>query len=166
MYYLSPSGVEHYYLSTHEPDPDRNTRHKSHIPKCCMFSSAITRPWFDHHRNQWFNGKIGLWPIAHHVPAQKASANRPQDTLEWKNLIMDKGGCTQFLLEQVIPAIMEQWPQADWTVHLQQDDAHIPQFHFWRICRNIWRKPATTKTEFLTSSLNLTKIRIQFWPPF
>jgi hypothetical protein len=75
--------VEHYYLAPHEPDPERNTRHKGHIPKC-MFLSTVGRPWFDNGRNQWFNGKLGLWPIAHEVPAQRDSNNRRRRTLEWK----------------------------------------------------------------------------------
>jgi hypothetical protein len=120
-YYLTRI-VEHYYLSPHEPDPDRNIGHKSHIPKC-MFLSAIARPRYDTGRDQWFNGKIGLWPIAHEVPAQRASVNRPRGTLEWKDLTMDKPRYTQYLLEKVIPAIMEQWPRANRTVRLQQDNA-------------------------------------------
>ena len=83
--------VEHYYLSPHGPDPERNSRHKSHLPQC-MFLSAI-----------------GIWPIAPQVPAQIVFANRPRGTpLEWKDIIRDKGRYTQYLLEQVIPTIMEQ----------------------------------------------------------
>jgi hypothetical protein len=41
-YYLTRM-VEHYYLAPHEKDPERNTRHKRHIPKC-MFLSAVGRP--------------------------------------------------------------------------------------------------------------------------
>jgi hypothetical protein len=67
-YYLTQI-VGHYYLAPHEPDPDRRTRHKSHIPKC-MFLSAVARPRFDNGRNQWFNGKLGLCPIAQQVPSQ------------------------------------------------------------------------------------------------
>jgi hypothetical protein len=120
-YYLTRV-MQHYYLLPHEPDPGRNIGHKSHIPKC-MFLSAIARPRFDVGRDQWFNGKIGLWRIAHEVPAQRASHNRPRGTLEWKDLTMDKPRYTQYLLENVIPAIMEQWPRANRTVRLQQDNA-------------------------------------------
>jgi hypothetical protein len=88
-----------------------------------MFLSAISRPRFDHGRNQWFNGKIGLWPIAHEVAAQRDSVNRPRGTMEWKDLTMDKELYTQYMLEQVIPGIMEQWPRANRTIRLQQDNA-------------------------------------------
>jgi hypothetical protein len=121
-YYLTRIVVDHYYLAPHEPDPDRRTRHKSHIPKC-MFLSAVARLRFDNGRNQWFDGKLGLWPIAHEVPAQRDSNNRRRGTLEWKDLTMDKARCTLFLLEQVIPAIMEQWPPPNRTIELQQDNA-------------------------------------------
>jgi hypothetical protein len=109
-------------LAPREPDPERNTWHKSHIPKC-VFLSAVGRPQFGNGRNQWFNGKFGLWPIAHQVPAQRDLPNRPRRTLEWKDLTMDKAQYTLFLLEQVIPAIMEQWPQANRMIQLQQDNA-------------------------------------------
>jgi hypothetical protein len=68
-------------------------------------------------------GKLGLWPIAHQIPAQCDSPNRPIGTLEWKYLTMDKAQYTLFLLEQVIPAIMEQWPPANRMIQLQQDNA-------------------------------------------
>jgi hypothetical protein len=120
-YYLTQI-VEHYYLAPHEPDPDRRTRHKSHIPKC-MFLSAVARPQFDDGRNQWFNGKLGLWPIAHQVPAQRDSNNRRRGTLEWKDLTMDEARYILLLLAQVIPAIMEQGPRANGTIQLQQGNA-------------------------------------------
>jgi hypothetical protein len=115
--------VEHYYLSPpHEPDPARNVGHKSHVPKC-MFLSAIARPRWDHGRNQWFDGKLGLWPIAHQVPAQRNYVNRPAGTLEWKDLTMDKARYTQYLLEWVIPSVMKKWPTVNRFVRFQQDNA-------------------------------------------
>jgi hypothetical protein len=120
-YYLTRL-VEHYYLTPHEADPERNTRHKSHIPKC-MFLSAVGRPQYDYGRNQWFNGKLGLWPISHQVPAQQDSNNRPRGALEWKDLTRDKDCYTFYLIEQVIPRIMERWPRANRTIRLQQDNA-------------------------------------------
>jgi hypothetical protein len=50
-----------------------------------MFLSAIARPRWGAGRNQWFDEKIGLYPIADHVPAARASRNRAAGTLEWKN---------------------------------------------------------------------------------
>jgi hypothetical protein len=90
------------------------------------------RPRYDVGRDQWFNGKIGLWPIAHEVPAQRASVNRPRGALEWKDLSMDKSRYTQYFLEKVIPAMMEQWPWANRTVRLQQDNStpHLKQAEF------------------------------------
>jgi hypothetical protein len=77
-YYLTQI-VEHYYLAPHEADPESNTRHNSHISKR-MFLSAVGRLQFNYGRNQRFNGKLGLWPIAHQVPAQRDSNNRRRGT--------------------------------------------------------------------------------------
>ena len=51
--------------------PTRRTRHKNYIGKV-MFLSAQARPRWDAHRNAWWDGKIGMWPIGDYKPAQRA----------------------------------------------------------------------------------------------
>jgi hypothetical protein len=51
-----------YYLAEDEAQPH------GHIPKC-MHLAANARPQWDAQRNQWFDGKLGQWPIAEQVPA-------------------------------------------------------------------------------------------------
>jgi hypothetical protein len=60
------------------------------------------------------------------VPAERDSNNRRRGTLEWKDLRMDKPRYTMYLLEQVIPAIMERWPRGNRIIRLQQDNASTP----------------------------------------
>jgi hypothetical protein len=113
---------DRYYLVPGEPPPERTTSHKNHIPKV-MFLCAVARPRWDPGRNQWFDGKIGMWPVAHQVPAARTSVNRVRGTLEWKNLIMDKPRYTEFLLDKVLPAIREKFPVTNQPIHIQQDNA-------------------------------------------
>ena len=45
---------------------------KQHIKKV-MFLCATARPRFDHGRNAWFDGKLGIWPIVEYSrPAQRS----------------------------------------------------------------------------------------------
>ena len=43
-------------------DPTRRTRHKGYIGKV-MFLCAQARPRWDPHRNAYWDGKLGIWPI-------------------------------------------------------------------------------------------------------
>jgi hypothetical protein len=113
---------DRYYLVPGEAPPERTTSHKNHIPKV-MFLCAVARPRFDPGRNQWFDGKIGMWPIAEQVPAARASVNRPAGTLEWKNLKVTKAVYTQYLVEKVLPAIRERFPHTNRPIYIQQDNA-------------------------------------------
>jgi hypothetical protein len=66
--------------------PPSHVISKEHIPKL-MFLAAVGVPqyYFDANGNkQWFDGKIGIWPLAERVPAKAASSNRPAGTLEVK----------------------------------------------------------------------------------
>ena len=113
---------DRYYLVPGEEAPERTTSHKSHVPKV-MFLCAVARPRYDPGRNQWFDGKVGMWPMAHQVPAARASVNRPAGTLEWKNLTVTKALYTEYLLEKVLPAIRERFPHTNQPIYIQQDNA-------------------------------------------
>ena len=124
--------AEHYFLCPGEPRPNRTTAHKSHIPQL-MFLAAVARPRWDVQRNQWFDGKIGQYPIADQVPAARASRNRPRGTLEWKNKNVTAVVYTEYLFERIIPDIMDKWPRdGNLRIHLQQDNApsHISPEEF------------------------------------
>ena len=67
-FYQTEDGKRYILIgSEDEPDdqeaaPHRRVRHKNHITKV-MFLCAQARPRWDAHRNQYWDGKIGLWPI-------------------------------------------------------------------------------------------------------
>jgi hypothetical protein len=115
--------TERYYLADDEPRPHRVIGHKCHIPKC-MHLAANARPHWDAQRNQWFDGKLGLFPIAEQVAAQRSSRNRPRGTLEWKSVSLTKVVYGNFLFEKVVPSILRLWPRGgERRIQLQHDNA-------------------------------------------
>lgn len=113
-----------YYLAPGEAPPERSVGHKSHIPKI-MFISAVARPRRCSTSNTYFDGKLGIWPIATWVPAQRSSRNRPRGTMELKPVSLNAEVYNKLLLDHVIPAINEKWPQhyRNRRIYLQQDNA-------------------------------------------
>jgi len=121
-----------FYLAAGEDKPHRTTRHKNFIIKV-MFLAAIARPRFNRRTGACtFDGKIGIWPFVHRVRAQRSSTNRPAGTIETKTLNVDKKVYKEYMIEKVIPAIREKWPQQNGnngnnnqiiTVGLQDDNA-------------------------------------------
>ena len=75
-----------------------------------MFLSAVAKPRYDPHRKVMWDGKLGLWPFAKQVPAQRSSANRPAGTLEWKSYNVDRKAYRTMMIEKLLPAIKEKWP--------------------------------------------------------
>jgi len=90
-----------------------------------MFLTAVGRPKYDEEGNLTFSGKLGVWPFVKEVPAARRSRNRERGTLETKSIIVNREVMRQYLLEKVIPAIKDKWPQedADKTIFIQQDNA-------------------------------------------
>ncbi len=64
------------YLTPGEEPPERRVKSKKYIPKV-MFLCAVACPRYDCGRKQWFNGKIGMWPLVEQVAAVRNSQNRP-----------------------------------------------------------------------------------------
>ena len=74
-FFLTKDGMT-YILADDEEVPVRRTSHKSHIAKV-MFLCAQARPRFDHAKQQWWDGKLGIWPVGEFVEAKRDSVNRP-----------------------------------------------------------------------------------------
>ena len=58
--------------------------------------------------------------------AQRKSANRAAGTPEWENINVDKDVYCSLLMNDVVPTIVEKWPDADFnrrTIYIQQDGA-------------------------------------------
>jgi hypothetical protein len=123
------------YLTEDEAEeenlPHRVTRHKSHIVKV-MFLTAMARPRYDAEGNCTFDGKIGMWPFAEQVAAQRNSVNRPRGTLETKCISVKKRVYKDYMMNKVLPAIADKWPrnhEPELTIGIQADN---PSSH------NIW----------------------------
>jgi len=110
------------YLAPGEERPERAVTHKSHILKV-MFLVATARPRYDVNGICTFDGKIGCWPFVESVVAQRASVNRPAGTLETKNVSVSKAKYREFMIEKVLPAIKEKWPDRERNITIQQDGA-------------------------------------------
>ena len=113
-----------FYLADGERPPTRTTRHKSHIPKV-MFLCAVARPRWDPHLKQYWDGKIGMWPFAVQRAAARSSRNRPKGTMEWKPLSVTKQVYRDYMINKVLPAIVEKWPVASRNspILIQHDNA-------------------------------------------
>jgi len=115
---------ENYMLvSDEEEPPKRHVKHKSHIAKV-MFICALARP--RRIGNVWWDGKIGMWPIGKEKLAQRGSVNRPAGTVEWEAENVDQAKHKCLLLNDVIPAIIDKWPNFEsesTKTFVQQDGA-------------------------------------------
>jgi hypothetical protein len=68
-FYLTKTTVK-YYLAKGEPEPHRTCKSKRFITKV-MFLAAVARPRWDSSRNQWFDGRLGIWPFVYQEPAKR-----------------------------------------------------------------------------------------------
>ena len=107
-FYLT-NDQENYIMLDDEVDPYQAVKHKSHIDKV-VFLAATAKPRWDPAKRQWFDGKIGIWPFAEQVAAQRSSDNRPAGTLEWKTFNVNRLEYKKMMIEKVIPAIEAKWP--------------------------------------------------------
>jgi hypothetical protein len=113
-----------YYLLPEEDVTIRAVHNKNCIGKV-MFLTAVARTRFDKAKKITFSGKIGIWPFVKEIPAARRSDNRPKGTLELKSIKVNRDIMRQFLIEKVLPAIVEAWPTEDvgQTILIQQDNA-------------------------------------------
>jgi hypothetical protein len=114
-----------YYLVPDAEQPHQVIGHKCHIPKC-MHLAANERPRWDAQHNQWFSGKLRLWPVAHQVAAKRNSRHIPAGTLEWKSLGLTKEVYGGFLFDKVVPSILQSRPRDNRRIQIQQDNATPP----------------------------------------
>lgn len=117
---------ESYLLLDCEDDPQRSVGHKSHIDKI-MFLAATAKPRWDPHKKEMWDGKIGIWPFARREPAKRNSIHRAKGTLEWKSFKVDREAYRNMLVNNVLPAIVEKWPQGTkrGLIRIQQDNAPL-----------------------------------------
>jgi hypothetical protein len=114
-----------YYLAIDEEPPTRRCASKAHMTKV-MFLCAVARPRWDYTTNSMWDGKVGLWPIGEIRGAQRNSVNRPAGTPEWHNIAVTRRVYRSLLINKVLPAIQEKWPNLATfgrTIRIQQDGA-------------------------------------------
>jgi hypothetical protein len=118
------------YLAPDEEELHRAAKSKKYITKV-MFLCTIARPRWNRRANRYFDGKLGMWPFVEKVPAQRASRNRPRGALINKPVSVTKEVYKKFIIEKVMPAIKEKWPQChrNMTIKLQQDNAKPHRIH-------------------------------------
>ncbi len=114
------------YLAPNEPVPLRVSQNKSDVMNV-MFLAAIARPRYNDDDECTFDGKIGMWPFIERRAAQSDSMNRPRGTIETKPIGVTRTVYRRMLIDCVIPAIKQKWPDLNRNIVLQQDgaSAHI-----------------------------------------
>lgn len=121
-FYMTYDG-ECYILAHDEEPPKRATRHKGYITKI-MFIAATARP--RRINNQWWDGKIGIWPVGFFRPAERASRNRPRGHPVWENESINKDKYRELMIDYILPAVLAKFPPAYLERHgvrIQQDGA-------------------------------------------
>ncbi|XP_026452429.1 uncharacterized protein LOC113352886 [Papaver somniferum] len=82
------------------------------------------RPRYDEYVNTPFDGKIGMWAFVFMEAAKRKSKNRVAGTLEMKPIKSITQKVTRdFLINKLLPAIIQKWPHDGRTIFIQQDNA-------------------------------------------
>ncbi|ETV71735.1 hypothetical protein, variant [Aphanomyces astaci] len=88
-----------FYLAPGEEPPHRTAKSKRHIIKV-MFLSAVARPRWDYEKNQWFDGKIGMWQFTEWVPAKRTSRRRVAGTMVMTPALWPKHESRRIMIQQ------------------------------------------------------------------
>ncbi|KAE8775203.1 hypothetical protein D1007_52324 [Hordeum vulgare] len=113
-----------YYLLPGEPPPVRTVPNTNSIGKV-MFLTAVAKPRYNDDGEVTFNGKIGTWAFVEETEAVRKSQNRAKGTKELKSVKMTRNVSRDYLINKVIPAIQDKWPDEDEgaTIFIQLDNA-------------------------------------------
>jgi hypothetical protein len=110
------------YMAPGEEAPIRVCQNKNHIMKV-MFLAAIARPRYDNNGVCTFDGKIGMWPLIERAPALRRSRNRERGVMVTRPVTCTRRVYRQHLIEHVLPAIKQKWPDRNRDIVIQQDGA-------------------------------------------
>ena len=110
------------YIAPGEVVPNRTCQNKDHILKV-MFLCAVACPRLNRNGECTFDGKLGIFPFAERVAAQRASRNCPRGTMITRTVNVTKDRYKEFTIEKVVPAIKGKWPDRNRNIVIQQDGA-------------------------------------------
>ncbi|KAE8781434.1 hypothetical protein D1007_45294 [Hordeum vulgare] len=112
-----------YYLLPGEPPPVRTVPNTNSIGKI-VFLTAVAKPRYNDDGEVTFNGKIGTWAFVEETEAVRKSQNRAKGTKELKSVKVTRNVSRDYLINKVIPAIRDKWPDEDEgaTIFIQQDN--------------------------------------------
>jgi len=123
-FYLTETG-EAYYCAPDEDLPHRTVKSKRFIKKV-MFLCAQARPR-RLPNGEWWDGKIGIWPIGEVGKAKQGSKNRPKGAPVWENTNVTRDIYREMMINKVLPALVEKFPHSylnpNKGVIIQQDGA-------------------------------------------
>ncbi|KAF0728389.1 hypothetical protein Ae201684_013753 [Aphanomyces euteiches] len=112
-----------FYVYDDEELPLRATKSKNFITKV-MFLAAVARPRHDEATNQFFDGKLGMWPFVIQEPAKRTSKNRARDTLISTPISVTSEVYFDMLVSNVLPAIKRKMSfMKNSKIFIQQDNA-------------------------------------------
>lgn len=122
-FYLTKKN-QRYYILPNETPPYRTCKSSNFIMKI-IFLCGVARPRYDHMRNKYFSGKIGIFPFITKEPAKRASKNRPAGTLQTKPILhITKDVTRHIMVDNLVPAICSMWPGGNGRIiFVQQDNA-------------------------------------------
>nr|XP_045083444.1 uncharacterized protein LOC123493618 [Aegilops tauschii subsp. strangulata] len=113
-----------YYVLPAEEQPNRNV-HNTHSIGKVMFLTDVAKPRYNEDGEMTFDGKLGIWPFVIETEAQRTSHNRDRGTIELRPVKVTRHVCRDYLINKVIPAIQDKWPDGDedTMIFIQQDNA-------------------------------------------
>ena len=118
-FYLTKDG-QRFIMAADKAEPYRHVQHKSFLMKI-MFLCVMARPRYDTNKNTWFDGKIGMWPIGKWEPVKWSSKKCTKGTPVWKNQCITRDVYHEYLIQKLLPAVIERWPTNNRRIRLQQD---------------------------------------------
>ena len=89
-----------------EEIPVRRTRNKNYVTKVLLLCAQACPRW-DPHRNGWWDGKLGMWPIGSYKLVQHGAST---GQLRWKDKTITQDVYRELLLEKVVVAIEQKCP--------------------------------------------------------
>ncbi|CAM9673411.1 unnamed protein product [Discosporangium mesarthrocarpum] len=111
------------YLHQEEDAPKPPRAQNKRVITKVMFLAAVARSRMISD-GVWFDGKIGIWPIADTVAAMRSRQNRKKGTVILKPATINAERYKELMIDKVIPAIKARMPRPPGhTIFVQQDGA-------------------------------------------